>query len=155
MKSKWIAFFVFFCLFLVPALQTRAGAEAASQIRWYSYPEGMALSKEQGKKVFLHFWAEWCAYCTKMAKETFVDPAVIDYLNQAFISIKVDYDREKKITSEYAVRGLPYSFFLSEAGDTIGGRPGFISAADLLSTLKYIGSGSYKTMTLKTFLKGK
>jgi thioredoxin-related protein len=137
-------------------LQQRAFAQGnLKSINWYSYDKGIAMSKEEGKKIFLYFWAEWCSYCTTMAKETFVDSSVIDYLNSHFISIKVDFDREKKAASDYEIRGLPSTWFISERGDKIGNRPGFISAKELLPMLKYIYSDSYKTMTLKTFLKQK
>jgi thioredoxin-related protein len=152
-KSRWICFIL---LLLIPFFLTRAssaGLEAVSKVRWHTYPEGMALSKEENKKVFVYFWAEWCSYCTKMAKETFMNPDVIDYLNNSFVSIKVDYDREPKVASQFGIRGLPVSFFMTETGDQIGNRPGYISAKDLVSTLKYIHSNSYKTMTLKMFLK--
>ncbi len=154
-KKKWTVFFILPFIFLcfAPAFSTES--KSASSILWHDYSEGMALSKEQGKKVFLYFWAKWCGYCTKMAKETFVDPQVIDYLNSRFISIKIDYDREPRVASRYGVRGLPTAFFIAETGDPIGQRPGFISAKDLIATLQYIQSDSYKTMSLKTFLKGR
>lgn len=154
LKPCWPAFFVFVFVFLLPAPGFSTGSGDPSGVQWHDYSEGMALSREENKKVFLYFWAEWCAYCSKMAKETFVDPGVIDYLNHAFISIKVDFDRQRQVATQYGVRGLPTSFFLAETGDRIGSRPGFISAEDLISTLKYIHTDSYKTMTLKTFLKG-
>ncbi|MBW1776461.1 MAG: thioredoxin fold domain-containing protein [Deltaproteobacteria bacterium] len=155
LKRFWVLMILCILSFLLIAQWIPAGTENTGGINWHLYSEGMALSQEENKKVFLYFWAEWCAYCTKMAKETFVDPGVVNYLNNAFISIKVDYDREPKLASEYGVRGLPTSYFLAETGDRIGGRPGFISARDLLSTLRYIETDSYKTMTLKTFLKDK
>ncbi|MEW5910064.1 MAG: DUF255 domain-containing protein, partial [Thermodesulfobacteriota bacterium] len=91
MTAVWIlAFYV--CL----PVQNAFPQGNTKGIQWSSYDKGVAMSKEEGKKIFLYFWAEWCAYCTTMAKETFVDSSVIDYLNSHFISIKVDYDREKK-----------------------------------------------------------
>jgi len=155
MKLKQIKLLWLLWLPILLTSPSVAGTENAPGIRWHAYPQGMALSREEGKKVVLYFWAEWCAYCTKMAKETFVDPTVVDFLNNTFISIKVDYDREKEVASEYSVRGLPSTFFIAETGDRIGSRPGYISAKDLISTLKYIQTDSYKTMTLKTFLNGK
>ncbi|PIP36777.1 MAG: thioredoxin [Desulfobacterales bacterium CG23_combo_of_CG06-09_8_20_14_all_52_9] len=154
-NSRWISFIL---LLLIPFFLTRAssaGTEAVSKVRWHTYSEGMALSKEENKKVFVYFWAEWCAYCTKMAKETFMNPDVVEYLNNSFVSIKVDYDREQNVVSQFGIRGLPTSFFINETGDQIGSRPGYISANDLTSTLKYIHTDSYKTMTLKMFLKNK
>ena len=153
MRFKWISIglILSFCVFL--STVAAVGQGKGKGIAWHSYDKGMAMSREEDKKIFLYFWAEWCAYCGKMTRETFADVSVIDYLNNHFISIKIDFDREKKAASGCEIRGLPSTWFISEKGDRIGNRPGFISAQDLLPMLKYIHSDSYKAMTLKTFLK--
>ena len=102
----------------------------------------------------LHFWAEWCGYCTKMRNETFTDKAVISYLNQNFISVKVDFDREAAIAARYLVRGLPDTHFLTEEGIRISSLPGFIRAELLIGILKYLHTDSYKKMSFARFNKG-
>ena len=115
-----------------------AGHAASKKIKWYDYQESMALSRQENKKLFLHFYADWCGYCDKMNKETFTDSAVINYLNAA---------------AEYAVRGVPDTWFVTENGEKISHMPGFISADMLLKILKFIHTDSYKQMTFKEFLK--
>ena len=123
----------------------------ASQIRWYDYAEGTSLGKEQGKKVLLFFWADWCESCEKMKKETFVVPDVIAFLNKNFIPVKVDSENEKKIAAHYFVRGLPTTWFLNERGERIGSRPGFMSPDLFLSILKYMHTNSYREMSFSEF----
>ncbi len=122
-------------------------------INWYSYEEGMAAGKKMNKKVFLVFHADWCRYCKIMEKETFQDPAVIAYLNRNFISVSVNSDKEKNIAVKFNVRGLPSTWFISENGDRIGNRPGYISAKEMINILKYLGTDSYQNMTFKAFMK--
>ncbi len=120
-------------------------------INWLPFDEGLALSAREGKKVFLHFYADWCGYCVKMQKETFADPEVIKVLQENFISIKINSDQDKKRAGEYRVMGLPTTWFLTQEGEKIGNRPGYIPSKDLIAFLKYISTNSYKTMSLKTF----
>ncbi|MGD9281743.1 MAG: thioredoxin family protein [Desulfobacterales bacterium] len=109
---------------------TFTGASASSsksnRIEWHSYEDGMARGKFEKKAVFLYFTAEWCYYCGVMEKETFQDPAIISSLNDNFVSIKVDYDRETGTSNFYRVRGLPDTVFVAEDGQIIGRRPGYI-----------------------------
>jgi len=58
-------------------------------IRWYSYAEGIAIAKEENKKIFLYFWADWCQFCGKMESETLSKTAVIEFLNDKFIPIRI------------------------------------------------------------------
>jgi len=153
MKSKlagvMLATLFFLGLFL-------AGSPAASGgIQWHSYETGMELGKKENKKIFLHFWAEWCDYCKQMARETFTDSAVIAYLNKNFISIKVNSDKERALVSEYNVRGLPDNWFIDEKNVIIGNHPGYIPPDKLLPQLRYIHTDSYKKMSYSKFLKMK
>jgi len=151
MKLKSIVFLslIFFC-FLAWLPHSFASSE---NIKWYSYDEGMAFGKKEGKKVFLHFYANWCFYCIKMAKETFKDPFVVNYLNKNFISIRVNTDMERKLASDYYVKGLPSTWFIAENGEKISDRPGYIPPEMLVNMLKYIQTDSYKKMTFSNFIK--
>jgi thioredoxin-related protein len=111
---------------------------AVEVINWRSYEEGLAVSKVEKKKVFLHFYANWCVFCGKMAKETFQNPAVISYLNDNFIPVRVDTDRDPGTAAQYGVTGLPSTWFLTEMGEAIGTVPGFIPPDQLLSMLKEV-----------------
>jgi thioredoxin-related protein len=61
-----------------------------------------------------------------MEKETFVDPSVVSYLTENFIAIRVNSDREKKLATDFRVRGLPDNWFMKASGEVIGHRPGYI-----------------------------
>jgi thioredoxin-related protein len=111
---------------------------ASNELKWYSFDEGMAVGKSEGKKIFIHFWAEWCRYCRTMERKTFRNPSVIAYLKKNFISIKVDYDREKKLVSIFKVRGLPDNWFFSKDGEISKHQPGYIPPKKFLKLLKNI-----------------
>ncbi len=111
------------------------GTMASDSIQWHNYDEGMAMRKIENKKVFLHFNADWCPYCKKMAKETFQEPSVVSYLNENFIAILVDFDKEREIASQFGIRGLPSTWFLTETGKKIGSVPGYIPPKTLLLML--------------------
>ncbi len=136
MKSKYVChvLLILFCLSVWPPDDTFA----VDSINWYTYDEGMALGKIEKKKVFLHFYADWCRYCRKMAKETFQDPSVVAFLKGNFIAIRVNTDKQTNIAAGYGVRGIPATWFLNENGEKIGSRPGYIPPGKLLSILKKV-----------------
>jgi uncharacterized protein YyaL (SSP411 family) len=119
-----------------------ASSSKIGKIQWHSYEDGIARGKFEKKTVFLHFTAEWCHYCGVMEKETFKDPAIISSLNENFISIKVDYDRETRTSDFYRVRGLPDTIFVAEDGQIIGRRPGYIPPELLKRILESILTAS-------------
>ena len=111
---------------------------ASQKIQWHSYNAGMARGKFEKKKVFIHFYADWCAVCKVMENSTFKDPVVIASLNENFIPIKIDTDREVETTNMFRVKGVPDNWFIAEDGEVIGHRPGYISPDQLKNILKLI-----------------
>ena len=115
-----------------------AGFAESQEIQWHTYNDGMARGKFENKKVFIHFFAEWCAACKTMEKNTFSDPDVVAALNDDFIPVKVNADREVTTASMYRVQALPDNWFIAANGEIIGNRPGYIPPDQLKNILNLI-----------------
>jgi len=133
-KAISCAIIIVFCL----SMGLISDTVAVETINWRSFEEGLVVGKAEKKKVFLHFYADWCVFCKKMAKETFQNPTVVSYLNNNFIPVRVDTDRNPATAMKYGVTGLPSTWFLTEMGEAIGTVPGFIPPDTLLAMLKEV-----------------
>lgn len=133
------------------AMAAPSGRVDAPELKWRTFNQGVAEAKAKNKLIFLHFSAPWCTYCTKMAKTTFADASVTDYLEENYIPVRVDFDKEKPTAMIFGVRGVPFTWLLTETGERISGLPGYVDAERLLLLLKFVETGSYKTMSLKDF----
>jgi len=111
---------------------------AQSLIEWQPYTTGMDSAKYNNKSVFLHFYAKWCGYCEKKEKESFQNDSIAEYLNENFISIRVDVDKEQNIAEKYNVFALPTTYFFSSSGEKLGSVPGYISKDRLMAMLKKV-----------------
>jgi len=138
-KIRFLATLVL--LWIVAALVPPAAAGGSKPLEWHSFDEGMALGKSQGKIVFVFFWADWCTYCHTMDRETFHNQTVVDLLDKNFIAVKVDSDREQKLSNLFKIRGLPDNWFFSKSGSVLGHRPGYIPADTFIKILRSIGAG--------------
>ncbi|MGE0085479.1 MAG: thioredoxin family protein [Desulfococcaceae bacterium] len=158
MKLKSIVLIMFLWYFagtgLGQAEERVSPAKAdAGNIAWLSYEEGLSRGKTEKKKIFLNFYADWCQYCKIMDMQTFRDSSVVKYLNENFISVRINSDHNRKIAADYNVTGLPVSWFVAENGENIGSQPGFIPPDALLPLLKYIHTDSYKKMNFTQFME--
>ena len=129
---------VFMIIFVLTAITMPASAR--NQIQWRSYEDGKSIAQSESKKIFLNFRADWCTYCRTMEKNTFTDADIIAFLNSNFISIKIDVDREKSLARKYNIQPLPDTWFLTQTGEVIGNRPGYIPPDELINIFNLIMS---------------
>lgn len=128
-------------------------ARSAGDIQWFGYEEGVSRARNDGKKIFVNFYADWCRYCKQMDQTTFEDRQVIAYLNDNFIPVRINSDKKPERAAEFGVQGLPVSWFLTETGERIGNQPGYLPAETLLPLLKFIHTDAYEEMGFNEFLK--
>ena len=151
MKAK--TFYGVFTIVVILGMGMLSSASAETgNINWVSYDKGMALGKSEQKKVFINFYATWCSFCRMMDTKTFTDAAVVDYLNNNFIAVKVDVDKERDVAAHYNIRPLPDMWFISEKGEAIGNKPGYVSPEEMLPVLKFIQTDSYLKMSYQAFM---
>jgi len=103
---------------------------AHNPVDWYAWgPQAFAKSREENRPVFLSIGYSTCHWCHVMERESFEDPEVAQFLNEHFVSIKVDRERRPDIDTIYmtAVQlmtgggGWPMSSFLTPSGQTFYG----------------------------------
>ena len=100
---------------------------AHNPVDWQSWgPEAFELARREGKPVFLSIGYSTCHWCHVMERESFESIEVAEYLNEHFISIKVDRERRPDIDEIYMTGvqvisgrgGWPMSSFLTAEGKT-------------------------------------
>ncbi len=138
---------VLLALSFTPALAEK------NEIQWQPYENGMKMIKDQNKKGFLHFYTDWCTYCKIMNKQTFVDAKVIDYLNDNFVSIRVNAEKQKDVAKKYGVNRFPNTWFIGEDSKSLSSQPGFIPPEMMLNMLKFLNTDSFKNMKFSEFIE--
>ena len=75
---------------------------ADNPINWYPWTEeAFERAKAENKPIFLSIGYSTCHWCHVMAKESFEDQEIADYLNEHYIAIKVDREERPDIDSLY------------------------------------------------------
>jgi len=109
---------------------------AHNPVDWYAWSaEAFAKATRENKPVFLSIGYSTCHWCHVMEQESFDNLEIARFMNQHFVSIKVDRERRPDVDATYmtAVQlisgrgGWPMSSFLTPDGKTFFG-------GDLLST---------------------
>ncbi|MEJ2544230.1 MAG: redoxin domain-containing protein [Calditrichaceae bacterium] len=93
-----------------------------------------SLSSIKGKKVLIHFWADWCSECRaefpkleeayqKYKKDNFEiiavnvgqsEQHVKSFVTEFNLTFPMLLDEQSEIAKQYGIRGLPTNFFIDE-----------------------------------------
>ena len=98
---------------------------AHNPVDWYPWgAEAFAKAKQEDKPVFLSIGYSTCHWCHVMERESFENPQIAKFLNEHFVSIKVDRESHPDVDQVYMTAvmlmtgrgGWPMSSFLTPAG---------------------------------------
>jgi len=138
-------------------------------INWITIEEVQVLMKEETKKVFVDIYADWCGWCKRMDQTTFIDPAVIKYMNQNYYCVKLDAEQKTDIefggkTYKFVAEGkrgynqlpallldgkmsLPSFVVFGDDGKRASILPGYRKAPEFIQLMRFYKNDDYKKMT--------
>jgi len=125
-------------------------SHAANPVDWWPWgEEAFAEAERRDVPVMISIGYATCHWCHVMARESFSDPEIAEYLNENLVAIKVDREEHPEVDASYLAAasaftpslGWPLTVFATPAGSTyfagtyfpprpVGGTPAFRQVVD-------------------------
>jgi thiol:disulfide interchange protein DsbD len=87
-----------------------------------AFDKTLARARAEGKPVLIDFYADWCAACKELERETYPSPEVLAE-TERFLNIKIDAtnseDALDALMDHFGVQGLPTVAFVSSNGELL------------------------------------
>lgn len=127
--------FIFMAVLLSWSLSTTAQVQFIEA----TWSKAGKLAKKDQKFVFVDAYTDWCGWCKVMDKKTFSETEVGEYVNNHFVSIKIEMEKEemgRKIAMKYGINSYP-TFLIFDANERLVGKlVGFQSPEAFLKNLE-------------------
>ena len=110
---------------LATAISPYLRSHADNPVDWFGWgPEAFAEAARRDVPVLVSIGYSTCHWCHVMARESFSDPVLAEFLNDNFVSIKVDREEHPDVDGSYlaaasaftAELGWPLNVFVTPAG---------------------------------------
>src|SRR5262245_12269369 len=97
-----------FCLVVGTAVLSPLPPALAQEVQWrHDYDKARREAADKGLPLVIDFGTDNCAYCKKLDAGTFCHPAVVQLLNERFIPLKVDANKDNALTQALNIRLFP------------------------------------------------
>jgi thioredoxin-like negative regulator of GroEL len=110
---------------LAPAAPARC-----QEVEWRTdYPTALREAREKNRPLLIDFGTENCFWCKKLDAVVFHEPAVAGLLNERFIPLRIDADREPRLAADLHIESYPTVVLASADRQILDVQVGFLEAA--------------------------
>ncbi len=145
----------------------------SAQVHWMTLPQALEAQKKHPKKIFIDFYANWCANCKKLETSTFLHSVIAEYLNNNFYAVRFNSEgndaisfagqtftnpefkqgKQKNTLHQFTqymnVNAVPTFVFLDENAAPITLLQGALTAKELEPYLPFIAKDEYKKVNTR------
>lgn len=95
---------------------------AETKVEWREWgPEAFERAVGSDKPLLLSLTVPWSPECRAMDRGVFGEPRIAANINDGFVPVRVDADRNPLVRERYTMGGFPSTVFLTPEGEVISG----------------------------------
>ncbi len=122
-----------------------ARADEPESVHWeMDIDKAKQMAKESGRPMLIFVTMQGCHYCTQMKETTLVDPALVDEVNDDFVSAYVDESTNRELVRSLGIRSFPTTLIATPDGRVREMVRGYVGAEALRQRMR----------TVRTALRG-
>ncbi len=115
-----------------------AGAEP-EPISWRDdYGGALEEAKGANRLLWIQFTGPWCPNCTRMERDSFPDPEIIQHTRESYVPLKLRSDVHEQLALAFNLSGLPATVIVAPTREIVAVRQGYLGPDELDSLLSEV-----------------
>jgi thioredoxin-related protein len=150
-------------------------AQDKAHVNWVSFEEAVELSEKKPKKILVDVYTDWCGWCKRMDKDTYMNKEIVSYINKNYYAVKLNAEMKdtvhfrnvifvsqpggRRATHELAISLLdskmsyPTTVFLDENFNMLTRAPGYLDAKKIEPILHFFNENKHLELPYEDFTK--
>lgn len=125
------------CLGKAPA--SLAQEASPTEVKWrHDYNSARKEALEKSLPLVLDFGTQACFWCRKLDETTFREPRVVGLMNERFIPLKIDAEKEAGLTQALDISSFPTLILAAPDGKILGKIEGYKDAGQFQEILQRV-----------------
>ncbi len=101
-------------------------------IAWQDqYGQALDDARASNRPLWIQFTGPWCPNCTRMERESFPQPPIVEHARRSFVPLKLRSDLNEQLVLGFGITGLPASIIVAPNRDIIAIRQGYLGPDEL------------------------
>jgi thioredoxin-like negative regulator of GroEL len=98
-------------------------------VQWRTdYNAARREAQEKGRPLVIDFGTRYCYWCKRLDETTFRDAAVVHVMNERFVPLKIDAEKETALAQLLRIQSYPTLVLAAPDGKILGTHEGFLEA---------------------------
>ena len=130
-------------------------AQGDGPFRALTFEAACEAAKKENKVVMIDFFTTWCGPCKKLDAVTWKDEAVVKWLTERTVPMKIDAEQDEALAGRFKLDAYPSIVFVQPDGKELGRLVGFKEPQPFLSAANDLLAGIRASDRIKKQLEEK
>jgi YHS domain-containing protein len=110
--------------------------EPASIVWRDDYFTALEDARTANRLLWIQFSGPWCPNCTRMERDSFSHPAVVEHSQRSFLPLKLRSDLNEQLVAAFNLTAIPATIVVAPNRDVIGFHQGYLGPDELDTFLR-------------------
>jgi YHS domain-containing protein len=114
-----------------------AKSDEPAAVVWHEdYGSALELARAGNRLLWIQFTGPWCPNCTRMERDSFPHPAIVEHSERSFLPLKLRSDLNEELVAAFNLTAIPATVIVAPNRDVIGFHQGYLGPLELDGLLR-------------------
>jgi YHS domain-containing protein len=100
------------------------------------YGSALEEAKAANRLLWIQFTGPWCPNCTRMERDSFPHPTIIEHARQSFVPLKLQSDVHEQLALHFNLSGLPATVLIAPNREIVAVHQGYLGPEEFDAFLR-------------------